>query len=224
MPFDVNSNYIRVELLLRRHYYPASSTILAYDEVILIKNFIRGGERTNKSNLVFPIGSKLRAQTELPVWSGYPTAEYVLNSLYKIQKYNNLSTLTNKEFRHFSGCENFYVKFLNQQGGYSNWLFNNSKGSNDSRSLGFANSMGDVTDFGSLEDISQTVTSKVPAKYLQSIQDLCISPEIYLYTGGNTWERIIAKSNKVPFASGKRVYDVSFIFEKVTNFNPSTLW
>jgi len=223
-PFEVNSNYIRVEMLLRRYYYPTNSTLIAYDEVILIKNFIRAGERTNKNNLTIPINSKLRTQLELPVWSGYPTAEYVLNSDYKIEKYNNLSLIANKEFRHFSGCENFYVKFLNQMGGYSNWLFPNSKGSNDSRSLGYANTFGEVTDFGNSEDINSEITTKVPAKYLKLMQDLAVSPEIYIYTGGNTWERIISKSNKVPFASGKRVYDVSFKFDRVTNFNPSTLW
>lgn len=224
LPFAINNNYMMVEIFLRRYYYPTGSNILAYDEVIMNKAFIRSGERTNKSNLTIPINSKLRASEQLPIWAGYPTAEYQLNPDFEIIKLNNLSTLTNKEYRHFSGCENFYIKFLNQWGGYSYWLFTSFKGSNDSKNLGYSNTFGSVSDFGNDEDISNEVTGKIPLKYMGLMKDLIVSPEIYLYTGSNTWERIVQLGNKVPDISGKRVYEVSFKFEKATNFNPSVLW
>jgi hypothetical protein len=224
VPFEINTNYLAFEINIKRYHTTDTSNVEVYEETTISKSYIRGGRRTNESNITLPVGSILRPTTALPIWAGYPVAEYKLKAGYKIEKINNLNDVALKERLSVKGCNPTYIKFLNQYGAYSYWLFEGLTDKPDGTSLGYANNLGEVTDLGKEYEQSSTVYSKVPAKWLPIILDLIISPEVLLYTGSNTWQRIVLDSNKIEENSYKKVYETKLNYKKVTNFNPSLLW
>ena len=224
VPFDLANNYAKLRITMRRYYYPANSTVLAYDEAILERTFLRAGERVNDINLTQAPNSVLRASSRLPIWAGYPTAEYSLTADYKIFKNNDLSAVVFKEYRHFKGCDNAYIRFLNQYGGYSYWLFGTYKPTNGATPQGYSQQYNEINDFGAEASNGFDVSSKVQEEYIGLMLDLIVSPEVHLYTGSNTWRRIVCKANSITESNTKRVYDVAVKFEQASTFNPSTLW
>ena len=223
-PFDIGTNYLDFEINIKRYHTTDSSNVEVYEEATLSKSFIRGGKRSNESNLTLPLGAILRPTASLPIWAGYPVAEYKLRAGYKIEKICNLNDVALKERLSVKGCDPTYIKFLNQSGGYSYWLFEGLTDKPDGTSLGYANNLGEVRDLGKEYEATSTVYSKVPAKWLPIILDLIISPEVLLYTGSNTWQRIVLDTNKIEENSYKKVYETKLNYKKVTNFNPSLLW
>ena len=223
-PYDILTNYLKANVVVKRYYYPPNSTVLVYDVADVNKVFVRAGERVNKLNLTLSPGQILRPTVKLPVWPGYPTAEYTLAPTGEILKNNNLSTVANKEYKLVRGCNNAYVKFLNQDGGYSYWLFGSVKTSDTTDSLGRANVLTEVTDFGASEDTEKELISRVEAYYMPLMRDLKASPEVYLYTGAGEFTRVKLKGNTSRETNKSKVYEVNVKLEVLTNFNPSLLW
>lgn len=223
-PYDILTNYLKANVVVKRYYYTPGSTVLTYDVADVNKVFVRAGERVNKLNLTLSPGQILRPTVKLPVWPGYPTAEYTLAPTGEILKNNNLNTVVNKEYRLVRGCNNAYVKFLNQDGGYSYWLFGSVKTNSDTTPLGSANVLTDVTDFGAKLDIDKELISRVEANYMPLILDLKDSPEVYLYTGAGEFTRVKLKGNTSKETNKNKVYEVTIKLEILTNYNPSLLW
>jgi hypothetical protein len=223
-PFVLGSNYHNFEIVINRYHTTDASTVEVYESVILTRAFIRGGERTNNSNLTKSIGEVLRPTEVLPVWAGYPTAEYKIAAGFTIKQNNNLSTVIDREQLDVKGCDPVYIRFLNQQGAYSTWLFEGATDSQGGNDLGYANNLGEVIDLGKEFSSETTLYSKIPFKWAALIQDLLISPEVYIYTGANTWGRITLGANKIETNNYKKVIETKIKYENITNFNPSLVW
>lgn len=190
----------------------------------IIKNFIRGGNRTELTNQNIATGSILRPTEKLPIWDGFPTNEFYLDNdgSIQIRPFAEVDTAS-KDFKRVKGCNNIYFKFLNQQGGYSNWLFESYNNVETNANLGAYVKNNTISDLGNEVDNSLSVYSKVPSEYYPLIQDLFISPEIYVWKDLR-WVRVLSGKNTSDQDTAKRAYSVKarFIFEN--RFNPSRLW
>lgn len=193
--------------------------------IIFTKDFVRGGNRVNETNQTISPNQSLRLYEKLPVWSGFSAYDYFLTSDYLIQE-KNLSEIDPLfiDYRRIKGCNNIYLKYLNQKGGYSYWLFESysEKESNDP--------VGDlVSGDNSLLDLGQEsksdlqIYSKIPKEYKQYAFDLIVSPDVYAYQNGS-WKKIFMKSNSIEKDNIKRVYSVNLNIDLKYRFNPSLLW
>ena len=162
--------------------------------------------------------------TKLPVWIGYETAEYYIDNQNLILKRLLADvSIANIEERRTKGCNEVYVKFLNQNGGYSNWLFeSHSNIENNNNQGGFIrNNL--VDDLGNETDFKLQLESKVPKAFKQLILDLIISPEIYALIEG-LYIRVRSGRNSMEYDNIKRSYATKINLEVDNRFNPSLLW
>lgn len=185
----------------------------------IVKNFIRGGNRTELTNQSIALGTILRPSLRLPVWDGFPTQEYFLDNTGSIQT-RNADLVDNKRVK---GCNNIYFRFLNQKGGYSNWLFESYSNPETNSNLGAFVRNNKIEDLGNEVDNSLNVYSKVPSEYYSLLKDLFISLDIYVWQDLR-WKKVISNKNTSDYDTAKRAYSVKakFIFEN--RFNPSLLW
>lgn len=187
------------------------------------KDFVRGGNRVNDTNQTISPNQSIRLNTALPVWSGFPAYDYFLSSDYVIQE-QTLAEVSNIDYRRIKGCNNIYLKFLNQKGGYSYWLFESYSEKESNNPVGFlVDSKNDLLDLGQESKSDLQVYSKIPREYRQYAFDLIISPDVYAYQNG-TWKKIFLKSNSVERDNIKRVYSVNLNIDLNYRFNPSLLW
>ena len=187
------------------------------------KDFVRGGNRANETNQTISQNQTLRLAEKLPVWSGFPVYDYFLSSGYVIQE-QTLADVSNIDYRRIKGCNNVYLKFLNQKGGYSYWLFESYSEKESNNPVGFlVNSKNDLLDLGHESKSDLQVYSKIPREYRQYAFDLIISPDVYAYQNGK-WKKIFLKSNSVERDNTKRVYSVNINIDLNYRFNPSLLW
>lgn len=205
-------------------------TIQAYNNDTLIhsatisKNFIRGGNRTELTNQNINIGDILRPSIKLPVWDGYPTDQYFLDNDETIQitPFADIDPSL-KDFKRVKGCNNIYFKFLNQKGGYSNWLFESYSNPETNSNLGAFIRNNNIEDLGNEVDNSLNVYSKVPSEYIGLIKDLFVSPDIYVWHELR-WKRVLSGKNTSDEDTAKRAYSIRAKFDFENRFNPSLLW
>lgn len=188
-----------------------------------IKDFVRGGNRVNDINQTISPNQTLRLYSNLPVWSGFPIYDYFLSSSYVIEQ-QNLADVTNIDYRRIKGCNNIYLKYLNQKGGYSYWLFESYSEKETNTPLGsLVAANNNLLDLGNESKSDLQVYSKIPKDYRQYAFDLIVSPDIYAYQNGN-WKKIFMKSNNIERDNIKRVYTVTLNIDLNYRFNPSLLW
>lgn len=231
-----NSVFVNIQSIVKSLFdYPNGETnnsatfqisITANDgtNIIFQKSFIRGGNRVNETNQTISPNQTLRLHGTLPVWSGYPAYDYFLSSGYVIQK-QNLSDVTNIDYRRIKGCNNVYIKFLNQKGGYSYWLFESYTKKESNTNLGYLANAQDnnLLDLGNESKSDLQIYSKIPQQYKQYALDLIESADIYAYRQGN-WEKIFSKNNMIEFDNIKKVYSVNLNIDLNYRFNPSLIW
>lgn len=237
--FTNNSNaYVNIQPIIKSIFdYPNIKNqnkfqinIKAYnnDELLyntnIVKNFIRGGNRTELTNQNITLGTILRPSTKLPIWDGFSTDQYYLASdgTIQITPFNEIP-LNLKDFKRTKGCSNIYFKFLNQKGGYSNWLFESYSNPETNSNLGAYVRNNQIEDLGNEVDNSLNVFSKVSAEYYGLIKDLFVSPEIYVWKDLR-WVRIFSGRNTSDFDETKRAYSVKAKFDFENRYNPSLLW
>lgn len=193
------------------------------------KNFIRGGYRTQETNQVLPITNAavfdtwLQPADKIPAWTGYPIAGYRLNNTTITKVATGALPTGMLDYQRTKGCNNIYLKFLNQKGGYSYWLFETNKETEANENLGgfIRNDVND--DLGNEANSSLSVWGKIPKQYIGLIKDLIISPEIYTYRDGE-FERLRSNRNSITIDDNKRAYQVTIKFDLDYRFNPSLLW
>jgi len=188
------------------------------------KDFIRGGKRVNDTNQTISPNQTLRLSANLPVWSGFPISDYFLSSLYLIQE-QLLADVTNIDYKRIKGCNNIYLKFLNQKGGYSYWLFESYSEKETSSNLGYLvnSKTNNLLDLGNQSKSDLQIYSKIPKEYRDYAKDIIISPDIYAYQNGG-WKKIFSKGNSVEFDNIKKVYVTNLNIDLNYRFNPSLLW
>lgn len=216
-PVGNNINVIKINLQLLYFNSGLASRELSITDSIT-RNFIRGGKRTNEINNSLINGLTLSPTEKIAVWAGYPSSKYVLNGSEISQVLNDVS-----EFRTVKTCSPLYVKFLNQLGGYSYWLFEVPETTQSGRGIGFVERIGSVKDLGVSYDNSISAISKVPAYYLPLIQDLIISPDVSFWKDAK-WNQLTMGNNSITENSNKKAYEVNVRFDKYDNLNPSLIW
>ena len=97
------------------------------------RRFIRGGKIGQKNNVQASLGS-INYNGFIPVWDAYPVAYYLITNhvegrIRKIPIDSTLSSWANYELDfqirklQVKSADGAYIKYLNQSGGYSYWLF-----------------------------------------------------------------------------------------------------
>ena len=189
----------------------------------LTKSFIRGGNRTNDTNQTISPNQSLRLATTLPVWSGYPSSDFFMNADYTITE-KSLAQITDIDYRRIKGNNNIYLKFLNQKGGYSYWLFESYGEKETNTPLGYlVNASNNLLDLGNESKSDLQVYSKIPKEYRNFAKDFIATSDVYAYQNAK-WKKIFLKSNNVEFDNIKKVYTVNFNIDLNYRFNPSLLW
>lgn len=214
VPNGIDKNYTKIRI-----------TITSNDgtSINFTKYFIRGGRRVNNVNQTATPNQTLRLASQLPVWAGYPVNDYYLNPNYSISILG-LADVTGIDYRRVKGCNNQYIKFLNQNGGYSFWLFESFTDKHSGSNLGsLIDSSNKQLDLGTNNQNELTAYSKIPAIYKQYADDLIVSQDIYIYKNAN-WEKIFLKSNSIDLDNVKKAYSVNIQFDYKYRFNPSLLW
>lgn len=193
------------------------------ENLTLIKDFVRGGNRTNDTNQTISPNQSLRLYQTLPVWSGFPAYDYFLSPSYGISQ-QNLADVTNIDYRRIKGCNNIYLKFLNQKGGYSYWLFESFTEKEAGTPIGSTvGANNNLLDLGTLSNSDLKVYSKIPKEYKQYAFDLIVSLDLFAYQNG-AWKKIFLKANSIERDNIKRVYSVSLNLDLNYRFNPTLLW
>lgn len=212
-----NVNTIRISMNFEGNSNPHTFT----------KSFIRGGKRSNRYNETLSTGQWLTPSDKIPVWIGFPVAGYYLetisNSRVITKKLDNGISSTLKDLRRQKGCNPLYVKFLNQMGGYSYWLFDSFTETENNANIGSFIRNNELADLGNTSESKIQATGKVPQQYIEIIKDLGVSPEIYIYREGN-WKRVLSNSNPVVLDDNKRSYNVKISLSPEYRFNPSLVW
>ena len=193
--------------------------------ITFIKDFVRGGNRVNETNQTISSNQLLRLAEKLPVWSGFPVYDYFLTSGYVIQE-KGLVDLDPAliDYKRIKGCNNIYLKFLNQKGGYSYWLFESWTEKEQNNPLGYLiDGSNNMLDLGSESKSDLQIYSKIPKEYKQYAFDLIDSLDVYAYQNG-TWKKLFMKSNNIEKDNIKKVYTVTLNIDLNYRFNPSLLW
>lgn len=214
VPNGIDKNYTKIRITITDN----NGTSINFT-----KDFIRGGRRVNDVNQTAMPNQTLRLASQLPVWAGYPVNDYYLNPNYSISALG-LADVTGIDYRRVKGCNNQYIKFLNQNGGYSFWLFESFVNKETGTGIGtLIDSTNKLLDLGAESRSELSVYSKIPQPYKQYINDLIVSQDVYLYRNAQ-WEKIFVKSNSVEIDNVKKAYSVNLQLDLNYRFNPSLLW
>lgn len=134
------------------------------------------------------------------------------------------------------GCNGVYLKWLNNNGGYSYWLFTNNAGRRGYKERGYINN-----DFENIGDtVSQDISLGLDSKDALTVYDsnlnenqknliatILDSPKVYLFTGApfsqnnfNDWMEVKNKTRRYDLKQVKRdLYNISLSFELPNNYN-----
>jgi hypothetical protein len=200
-------------------------TITASDTTVINfnKSFIRGGIRTASINQTIQNNQRLRISDTFPIWQGLPISESFLNTNYSISEIP-LANITEVDYRRGKGCNNVYLKFLNQKGGYSFWLFESYAQKETTRNNGnLIGGDGNLIDLGNDSNSDLQVYSKIPKEYKQYALDFIVSPDVYVWQDA-IWKKVTTKNNSLEVDNIKKVYSVNFNLDLNYRFNPSLLW
>lgn len=199
----------------------------SFTNYTVTKSFVRGGNRTNDTNQTIDSNTWLTPSVKIPIWQGYSlSADYIVTTgltraIYK--RLQNEIPVDLIDYRRSRGCNEMLVKFLNQMGGYSYWLFDSNKETETNTNQGSFIRDNKVSDLGNESDSNLQAYSKVPKEYIELIKDIIVSPEIYCYMDGK-YVRVLSKSNSITIDDNKRAYAVNIKFDFDYRFNPSILW
>lgn len=187
----------------------------------IIKTFIRGGERTTKTNINASSSTWLNPSVKFPYFPGLPITYDFLNANYEIEQLQPEASLIVN--RNVKGCNGLYFKFLNQKGGYSYWYFESHSFTESSSNLGGFIQNNQNNDLGNEVITTLKAYSKFPEMFKEIAMDLIVSNEIYLYQNGE-FVRIRNAKNSFEFDEIKKAYAVNLKFDINYRFNPSSIW
>lgn len=195
----------------------------------IVRDFVRGGIRTNQTNVNAQMNQVLSPTEYIPMWGGYPAVKSQIIIQDNIKSIAHTELIENEPLSQrmkIKGCNPTYVKFLNSLGGYSSWLFEGVTDKQQNSNQGIINNI-ITSDLGNELNREIEVYSKVPKRYVPLMQDLIISPEIYIYkiTGnGVVWERYLSQNNTIEHNPAKNAQEVKIKLKPFERFNPQTLW
>lgn len=180
-----------------------------------IKYFILGGKKSYDSNVIAPVNLSLTnfAWQGFPRWTSQLTSGIVNTDL---ENYNELQPRVN--------CNNIFIAFRNNLGGFSYYLFEDYSLKDKNQNKGYYLTQRDIKIPGVDARKSISVRSKVHRDFYETISHLSDSFEIYIWNQGildspKNWVRVNGSGNNTEFNPKLIATDVEFHFEVVTNFN-----
>lgn len=223
-PSDAEGYSVNNQPVNNANAFKISVTSVNTNSVEITKTFIRGGKRTNDTNQTLNNGATCRPTYLLPIWNGYDTADYYLDENNIIRKRLLAEVpFAQKDFKRTKDCNAYYVKFANQQGGYCHWLFESHVNTHSNTAQGSFIRNNKVDDLGSESNSKLKIYSKVPEYYIDYINDLIDSPEVYVFVEGK-YMRVTMANNSIQFDDIKRSYQVTLNINFEFRFYPSLLW
>jgi len=228
----IAENYIenaaRETFSFRFGMYLFSGQLPIATQEINYKQFFRAGFFNNTFDTVLPMGKILHNYDKIPYWEGFPVEEYYIGESYNIY-FRPLGAIpaVRKEKMPNHLCNPVYIKFLNALGGYSYWLFEGQTIHYKTQNAGYYNAdQRYTTDYGNTLETTLELYSKVPQRYINSIRELIVSPEIYAYQPENRWKwtQIINNNNTFAYIEDKKINEVQLSFLQPINYNPQTLF
>lgn len=180
---------------------------------------------TENISKIFTIGGKSEFDWNIPVpnnldispyfWTGYPDWTSVLNSNGRISN-NNIERDLKFAIPPAHDCENYFIAFRNQKGGFSKYLFESSdkNTSNKTNDVYFVDRKIKVTGVEITKSLE--LHSKVKRQFYDTIEQLCASTEVYWIEEFGRMHRLTGNNN-VKFNDFKAVTEVNMNFEIIHN-------
>lgn len=225
----LGTNMVRLAIVVSS-YRKVSGNDQLLSSTTLNKYFIRGGKRGSQTNTTAKPSSALIVTDKIPYWSGYPATYSYLNVANNPASIEfivlNPDFMRNTDLRKVKGCNSTYVMFLNSLGGYSYWMFEGVTDQQKNTNEGLINNTR-MIDLGNSYDQELELYSKVPKSYIALIQDLIISPEIYIYRLGEegvVWDRYYSANNTLEVNPAKNAQSVKVKLKPFNKFNPQLVW
>lgn len=195
------------------------------DEWAAQKTFIRGGMFNDEMNQRLSSNRFVTPTKIVPIFQGYPFANFWLNNEFKVQKLNQgvigFYPDLPIEYVREKTCNGKYIMFLNSLGGYSFWLFDNWEVEESSSSLGIINNGYNQKDLGQNYNSGFKVVGKIPERFYPLMRDLIFSPDIWVFMKEeNAWKKIYSDGNKWVQNGAKVAYKVEYKFSNFNNYNP----
>lgn len=224
-----NSNITKVPIVISS-FKRVNNVDQLVNSTTLTKHFIRGGKRGGQTNTTVQPNTILKVTEKIPYWDGYFTTYGYLNTTNNPALIEQI--LVNPDFmrsvdkRKVKGCNSVYVRFLNSLGGYSYWMFEGVTDQQKNTNEGLINNTR-LIDLGNSFDQEIELFSKVPKQYIALIQDLIVSPDIYIYRLGEegvVWDKYYSNNNTVEVNPAKNAQSVKIKLKPFNKFNPQTQW
>lgn len=212
----IGTNYVRFAVNIQQRLdnghdgLPYSST----------KTFLRGGKDTQAINVTANMNQSLSINNTTLIWGGLPVNRYYIDNNKQIAISNIIPTNEVVQMKSI-GCDPFYVRFLNNLGGYSYWYFPIWEKEKKTKSAGYVNRVRISNGFSLGFEATHTLKaeSKIKRDYFDLAEALISSPEIHAYNKyGNTWAKIELKDGSFSRNTYEDVSDFNVQFNvKLTN-------
>lgn len=179
------------------------------------KYFLLGGVKGYESNVTAPTNLSLTNK----IWEGYPQWKSVFQGGILNQTDHDFDVLKPR-----LSCNNIFIIFRNNLGGFSAYLFEDFKINDTNKNKGYYLTQRSIKIPGVDASSGISVTSKVHRDFYETLRHLADSFEIYAYNDGifdtsKTLIRLNGANNKVSFNEKDIATEVSMNFDLVTNFN-----
>lgn len=199
------------------------------------KVFIRGGDASMGTNLTLPSGAVLKESPKIPVWQGYPSAKYTLNSNNQII-FSNILTNAEIDRRKVVTCNPVFLRFLNTRGGYSFWMFEEWEVNEKSSKTNRIDRRGNPLDLGMEIAWELSLNTRVERAYNATLSALLKSPEVHIYRVENIlndrglflvkpqWTRIYNAGGAMQWNAFEQMNEYSFKFDLLFKEKPTLIW
>lgn len=203
----------------------------------LPKMFFRGGRDSMGTNIFLTANSVLKESEKIPVWQGFPSAKYSLNSNNQVI-YSNILANNEIERRKVVTCNPVFLRFLNSKGGYSYWLFEEWEMNKKTTKTERIDRRFNPLDLGLESTHKLSMTTRVEQRYNATLNALLQSPEIWVYNISSLmpeqppgfpasnllWTRIYNAGGDMRWNAFERVNEYSFDFDLLFKQKPVLKW
>jgi hypothetical protein len=194
----------------------------------LNKTFIRGFRREESlTAMTLAINEQLNPSDKIPMWIGYPSARFWIDSSSTIKVTEVVESQYSKQMRTPTNCDPFYLRFLNSLGGYSFWMFNAWDWSTKTTGVGVIERTAATNNrsLGFKEDNTVTVDTRVKREFFPLIRDLIASPVVQVYDKfGVPWKKIELKGQSITESNYEDMIEVSATFDLMLGNKPEVIW
>lgn len=194
----------------------------------LNKTFVRGFRREeSETAMTLAINAQLNPVDTIPMWTGYPSARFWIDSGSAIRSTQIVESQYSKQMRAPTNCDPFYVRFLNSLGGYSFWMFNAWDWSTKTTGVGVIERTASTINrsLGFKEDNTITVDSRVKREFLPLIRDMIASPVIQVYGKfGMPWKKIELKGQSITESNYEDMIEATASFDLMLGNRPEVIW